>query len=247
VDLQEKRQLDLSAQVTKVKARARPWRAIIAGLLAIACGILSWHAGQHFGEYFGPGAVGSKVIAAAAAAATCLFGIIAVLEFGGRTRDVLQPVTGLAHAAIVRYAIVLLGILLVVSVTLALFKLPISQLLVGGAITSIILGIAAQQALGNVFAGIVLLLSHPFVVGDAVRFRAGALSGQIEGIVTEIGITYLRLETVEGVLHLPNSQVLGSVVGLVRPAAGQPAGPPAPGSPSGAPQAGPAVPPAPAS
>jgi len=65
--------------------------------------------------------------------------------------------------------------------------------------------------------------------------------------VTEIGITYLRLETVEGVLHLPNSQVLGSVVGLVRPAAGQPAGPPAPGSPSGAPQAGPAVPPAPAS
>jgi len=252
VDLQEKRQLDLAAQVTRVKARARPWRAITAGLLAIACGVISWHVGQHFTDYFGPGPVTSKVVAAVAAGATCLFGVIAVLEFAGRTRDVLQPVTGLAHAAIVRYAIVLLGILVVVSVTLALFKLPISQLLVGGAITSIILGIAAQQALGNVFAGIVLLLSRPFVVGDNGRFRAGAFSGQIEGTVTDIGITYLRLETAEGLLHLPNSQVLAAVVGLARPAPGKPAGPagsaspPGPASPSGAPSGETAVPPAPA-
>jgi small-conductance mechanosensitive channel len=257
VDLQEKRQLDLAAQVTRVKTHARPWRAIIAGLLAIACGILSWHAGQHFTEYFGTGPLGSKVVAATAAAATCLFGVVAVLDFGGRTRDVLRPRTGLAHAAIVRYAIVLLGILVVVSITLALLKLPISQLLVGGAITSIILGIAAQQALGNVFAGIVLLLSRPFVVGDAVRFRAGAFSGQIEGTVTEIGITYLLLDTAEGLLHLPNSQVLSAVVGLARQAPGEragpgpvsPPGPPLPpgsASPSGAPPGGTAVPPQPA-
>jgi small-conductance mechanosensitive channel len=248
VDLQEKRQLDVAAQMNRVKARARPWRAIIAGVLAIACGILSWHAGQHFTEYFGSGPVGSKVVAAVAAAATCLFGVVAVLEFGGRTRDALRPVTGLAHAAIVRYAIVLLGILVVVSVTLALLKLPISQLLVGGAITSIILGIAAQQALGNVFAGIVLLLSRPFVVGDAVRFRAGAFSGQIEGTVTEIGITYLRLDTTEGMLHLPNSQVLSAVVGLAGQAKGEVAGAPSPpGSapPSGAPPGGTAGPPQP--
>jgi small-conductance mechanosensitive channel len=257
VDLQEKRQLDVAAQMTRVKARARPWRAIIAGLLAIACGILSWHAGQHFTEYFGSGPLASKVVAATAAAATCLFGVVAVLDFGGRTRDVLRPVTGLSHAAIVRYAIVLLGILVVVSVTLALLKLPISQLLVGGAITSIILGIAAQQALGNVFAGIVLLLSRPFVVGDAVRFRAGAFSGQIEGTVTEIGITYLRLDTAEGVLHLPNSQVLAAVVGLARQVQGELAGAPGPASPpgpplppgsasaSGAPPGGTAVPPQP--
>jgi len=257
VDLQEKRQLDLAAQVTRVKAHARPWRAIIAGLLAIACGILSWHAGQHFTEYFGTGPLGSKVVAATAAAATCLFGVVAVLDIGGRTRNALRPVTGLAHAAIVRYAIVLLGILVVVSVTLALLKLPISQLLVGGAITSIILGIAAQQALGNVFAGIVLLLSRPFVVGDDVRFRAGSFSGQIEGTVTEIGITYLRLDTAEGMLHLPNSQVLSAVVGLARQAPGERAGQPGPvspgppvppgsASPSGEPPGGTAVPPHPA-
>jgi small-conductance mechanosensitive channel len=251
VDLQEKRQLDLAAQVTRAKARARPWRAIIAGLLAVVCGIISWTAGNRFTGYFESGPVTSKVIAAAAAAATCLFGVVAVLEFGGRTRDALQPVTGIAHAAIVRYTIVLLGILAVLIVTLSLFKVPVSQLLVGGAITSIILGIAAQQALGNVFAGIVLLLSRPFVVGDAVRFRAGAFSGQIEGTVTEIGITYLRLDTADGVLHLPNSQVLAAAVGLARPAAGEPAkpsGPAAPpaAAPPAAPPSGTAVPPSPA-
>jgi small-conductance mechanosensitive channel len=246
VDLQEKRQLDLAAQVTKVKARARPWRAITAGLLAIVCGIISWSAGNRFAGYFEPGPLAGKMVAAVAAAATCLFGVVAVLELGGRTRDALQPVTGVAHAAIVRYAIVLLGILAVLIVTLSLLKLPISQLLVGGAITSIILGIAAQQALGNVFAGIVLLLSRPFVVGDRVRFRAGVLSGQIEGTVTEIGITYLRLETTEGMLHLPNSQVLASVVGLAQQAPGKPAGPATSASPSGGPSGETAVPPAPA-
>ncbi|HEV3290981.1 MAG TPA: mechanosensitive ion channel domain-containing protein [Streptosporangiaceae bacterium] len=254
MDLQEKRQLDLAGQVARVRAQARPWRAIITLVLAVAAGIVSWTAGSRFSSYAEPGQLPAKVVAAAAGAAACLFGVIAVLEFAGRARDLLQPRTGVAHAAIVRYTIVLLGLLATLIITLALFKLPVSQLLVGGAITSIILGIAAQQALGNVFAGIVLLLSRPFVVGDAVRFRAGSLSGQIEGIVTEIGITYLRLETADGTVHLPNSQVLGAAVGLIQPVPGGPSGPERPSGegraglapPTGTPPAGPAQPPPPA-
>jgi small-conductance mechanosensitive channel len=125
----------------------------------------------------------------------------------------MQPVTGRAHAAVVRYTIVLVGSIAVLFITLGLLDVPIDQLLVGGAVTSIILGIAAQQSLGNVFSGLVLLLSHPFGVGDAVSFRSGAFSGEIEGIVTEIGITYVRIETAEGNIRLPNSQVLASAVG----------------------------------
>jgi small conductance mechanosensitive channel len=245
MDLQEKRQLDLAGQVARVRAQARPWRAIITLVLAVAAGIVSWSAGSRFGSYAEPGQLPAKVVAAAAGAAACLFAVIAVLEFAGRARDLLQPRTGVAHAAIVRYTIVLLGLLTTLIITLALFKLPVSQLLVGGAITSVILGIAAQQALGNVFAGIVLLLSRPFVVGDAVRFRAGSLSGQIEGIVTEIGITYLRLETADGTVHLPNSQVLGAAVGLIQPVPGEPSGEGRAGlaPPTGTPPAGPVQPP----
>src|SRR5437016_9012583 len=104
-------------------------------------------------------------------------------------------VTGSAHAAVVRYAIVLIGAILTITITLMLFKVPVGQLLVGGAFATIIITIAGQQSLSNVFAGIVLLLSRPFQVGDTILLRSGALGGQLEGIVTEIGITYLQLDT----------------------------------------------------
>ena len=82
-----------------------------------------------------------------------------------------------------------------------------------------LLGIAGQQSMANLFAGIVLLVSRPFNVGERIRVRSGAMGGVMEGTVTEIGLTYVRLDTGDGVLALPNSQVLAAAVGPV-PASG---------------------------
>ena len=112
-----------------------------------------------------------------------------------------------------RYALVLIGAITTLIITLALLGIPIAQLLLGGALTSVFVGIAAQQSLSNVFAGIVLMLAHPFRVGDSIRMQAGALGGQISGTIIEIGITYVHLSTVTGVISIPNSQVLNAVVG----------------------------------
>ncbi len=60
-------------------------------------------------------------------------------------------------------------------------------LLVGGAFTAVILGLAAQQTLGNLFAGTVLLSARPFRVGDRVRLQGGPIAGQIEGTVSYAG------------------------------------------------------------
>src|SRR5262244_742600 len=184
VDLREQRQLELAQQMAKVKARARPWRAIIALVLA----------------------------AAGTAAAFCLLAIVGILALAGRARQALQPVTGSAHAAVVRYARVLGGLIFTLVITLTLFKVPVGQLIVGGALTTILIGIAAQQSLSNVFAGLVLLLSRPFSVGDTIQLRSGAMGGLLEGTVTEIGITYLRLDTADGLMSLPNAQVLAAAV-----------------------------------
>src|SRR5215813_6301165 len=208
VDLQEKRQLDLTRQVAKVKAHTRPWRSIIALVLAVGAAVVSATADTITSQH-----LLSRVISIAGALAFCLFAVIAVIGFAGKSRDVMQPVTGRAHAAVVRYTIVLVGSIAVFFITLALLDVPIDQLLVGGAVTTIILGIAAQQSLSNVFSGLVLLLSHPFGVGDTVSFRSGALGGPIEGIVTEIGISYVRVDTPDGPIRLPNAQVLASAVG----------------------------------
>jgi len=129
----------------------------------------------------------------------------------------LQPRTGTAHAAVAGYIILIIGAFATLVITLELFAVPIGQLVLGGALTSVFVGIAAQQALGNVFAGLVLLFARPFQVGDAVRLQAGALGGALDGIVTDIGITYVRFDTGGSVMSIPNSQVLNAVVGPIPP------------------------------
>ena len=156
--------------------------------------------------------------------AFCLLALFATIGFSRIARDLLEPRTGTAHAAVVRYTVVLAGGLATVIITLELFKVPVGNLLVGTAFTAVLLGIAAQQTLGNVFAGVMLMLARPFNVGDQIRMRGGALSGEIQGTVTEVGITYTRLDTAEGLLNVPNAQAMAAVVGPL-----QADGPPDPG------------------
>jgi hypothetical protein len=59
---------------------------------------------------------------------------------------------------------------------------------VGGAFTAIVLGLAAQQTLGSLFAGIVLQSTRPFRVGERVRLVGGALAGSLEGTVSSLGL-----------------------------------------------------------
>lgn len=222
--LRDAQELDLTLQVAKVREKTRPWKSIIALILAIAAASASAWAHLAFGKFNDPNELPRQITAAGTAAAFCVFGSMATYGLSGQARDVLQPRAGASHAAVVRYTLLLVGGFTTLVVTLLLFKIPVGQLVLGGALTSVFVGIAAQQALGNVFAGIVLLLSRPFRVGDNIRLRAGALGGQMEGVVTEIGITYVRLDTGGSVMSVPNSQVLNAVVGPVPP--DQP-GPPA--------------------
>ena len=103
MDLQEKRQLELSGQVAWVRARARPWRSIIALVLAVAAAVVSvWFRGR-FGGWHSLDSVTAKAVTAGAAAGFCVFGMTATLGLSRKARDRLRPLTGSAHAAVVRY------------------------------------------------------------------------------------------------------------------------------------------------
>jgi hypothetical protein len=206
-------QIDLSAQVAKVKAKTRPWKSIIALVLAIGAAAASGWAHNSFHRFLTGEHVPYQILAVGLAVAFLALASAATLGLSGKASSVLQPAIGTSHAAVVRYALVLIGAVTTLLITLGLLGIPISQLLLGGALTSVFVGIAAQQSLSNVFAGMVLLLAHPFRVGDSIRMQAGALGGQISGTIAEIGITYVRLATSTGVISIPNSQVLNAVVG----------------------------------
>ncbi|HWI22043.1 MAG TPA: mechanosensitive ion channel domain-containing protein [Baekduia sp.] len=93
-------------------------------------------------------------------------------------------------------------------------------LAVGGAATAVVLGLAAQQTLGNLFAGIVLLSARPFRVGDLVELQAGGLAGSVQGIVSSLGLMYTTFSRGSDQIMVPNSVVLGAaVVPLQEPAA----------------------------
>jgi small conductance mechanosensitive channel len=107
----------------------------------------------------------------------------------------------------------------------ALFALRVAglqpeTLAVGGAITAVVFGLAAQQTLGNLIAGLVLISARPFKVGDRVRLQAGGLAGQVEGIVGSLGLLYTTLAQGRDSIMVPNNVVLSSaVVPLREPAA----------------------------
>jgi small-conductance mechanosensitive channel len=85
-------------------------------------------------------------------------------------------------------------------------------LAVGGAFTAVVLGLAAQQTLGNLIAGMVLLSARPFRVGERVRLQAGPLAGQLEGVVSSLGLLYTTFARGEDRIMVPNSVVLGAAV-----------------------------------
>jgi small-conductance mechanosensitive channel len=212
--------IDLSAQVALVKRKTRPWKAIIALVLAIAAAVVSHesrfdytHPGFH--SLYNASPRTYDLVDYGAALLFCIFASIATLGLAGKSRQLLEPRAGVPHAAIVRYVILIVGGFTTLVLTLDLFNVPIGQLVLGGALTSVFVGIAAQQALSNVFAGLVLLFARPFKVGDAIRLRAGALGGQLDGIVTDIGITYVKFDTGGSVMSVPNSQVLNAMVGPI--------------------------------
>lgn len=149
-----------------------------------------------------------------------VFATISVFAFSSWAEDVLRRFVGAAYGAIVRYALLLIGIGVMIIVTLSMLGFGVGQLVLGGAVTGVLVTIAAQQALGNVFAGVMLQLAQPFRVGDRVKVRSGALAGTIEGTVVEFTITYVLLTTDDGPMFLPNSQVLAAAVSPVRPLKG---------------------------
>jgi small-conductance mechanosensitive channel len=121
-------------------------------------------------------------------------------------------------AGTVGFLIRLVTLVLGVFAALRVAGLRPETLAVGGAITAVILGLAAQQTIGNLIAGMVLMSARPFRVGDLVRVHAGGLAGQVEGTVTSLGLLYVTLANGEDRVLVPNSVVLsGAVVPLREP------------------------------
>ncbi|MDQ6835424.1 MAG: mechanosensitive ion channel family protein [Actinomycetota bacterium] len=117
-----------------------------------------------------------------------------------------------ATAGTVGFLIRLLTIGVTVLLALSTAGLSPQSLAVGGAFTAVIFGLAAQQTLGNLIAGMVLLSARPFRVGERIRLQTGAVGGSVEGIVSSLGLLYTTLSAGYDRVMIPNNVVLAAAV-----------------------------------
>jgi small conductance mechanosensitive channel len=117
-----------------------------------------------------------------------------------------------ATAGTVGFLIRLTTIAVVIALALRIAGLRSGTLALGGAVTAVVLGLAAQQTLGNLFAGMVLLSARPFRVGERVKLQGGGLAGPVEGVVSSLGLLYTTLASGDDAIMVPNSVVLNVAI-----------------------------------
>lgn len=124
---------------------------------------------------------------------------------------------GTGRAAAIQFILRTIGYVVILLSTLELLGIPIEKLLLGGVALSVVLSVAAQQALANFFASIVLVLSHPFTIGEQITLRSGALGGDYDGLVLDIGLTHTQLQIAEDkVMFMPNATLLSGAAIIVQ-------------------------------
>jgi small-conductance mechanosensitive channel len=85
-----------------------------------------------------------------------------------------------------------------------------TALLTGASIASVVIGLAAQSTLGNLVAGVAIMLYRPFRLGD--RLQVGAPTGTETGSVETLSLGYTTLRTDDGrFVVLPNSVAASQV------------------------------------
>jgi small-conductance mechanosensitive channel len=123
----------------------------------------------------------------------------------------LSDVTGVRFVSALAQALIyLVGFVLYAHLIPELRALG-TALLTGVSVVSVVLGLAAQNTLGNLIAGLSLVLYRPFKVGDVLQVNTprGVVTATVEQLA--LGYTSLRDADQQQVI-VPNSVLAGSVV-----------------------------------
>jgi small conductance mechanosensitive channel len=212
-------EVGLLDQVSPRAAKRAGWEAVLFGVLFLAVVAIYDNRTSLFGlESKGSSPEVNTAARIVTVIVLLILGWAIARDFGRALGPALFRRLDPATAGPVGFLIRLATLAIALLVAMRVAGVQAKTLLVGGAFTAVILGLAAQQTLGNLFAGMVLLSARPFRVGDKVRLQGGPLGGRIEGTVGSQGLLYTTLVTDEGSVMVPNSLVLNSSVSAQPPA-----------------------------
>ena len=188
------------------RSRARRARAEALLILPLVAGVLLAY--QYRMELFGL----DMPVRIASVVALVILGWALARDIGQAVGPILFSRLDPGTAGTIGFLVRLFTVMLAILVALRIAGLKPETLAVGGAVTAVLFGLAAQQTIGNLIAGTVLLSARPFRVGDRIRLHSGATAGRIEGTVAGLGLLYTILRRGEDPIMVPNSVVLGSAI-----------------------------------
>ncbi len=85
----------------------------------------------------------------------------------------------------------------------------LNRLLAAGGILAVVVGLAAQEALGSMVSGLMLLAFKPFNLGDVVRY----VDNDISGVIDEITVHHTTIRTWENKrVIIPNSKMNSTII-----------------------------------
>lgn len=146
-----------------------------------------------------------------------LIAAYAVRAFAYVVSRVLDLYVGLARARSLGTFVSIILYCVVILMGMDAAGLNLSGLLVGGALTGVIIGIAGQASLSNIIAGLVILFVRPYSDGTYITARAGAFGGvEYSGRVWYVSLFHTILHSGDQEIRIPNSVMISAVV-VLRP------------------------------
>ncbi|MGI0134161.1 MAG: mechanosensitive ion channel family protein, partial [Candidatus Micrarchaeaceae archaeon] len=195
---------------------------LVGFLLALAAGAVLTALAGYLLTTFGLSASGygdalKAVIIMAFGYAALRMLTLSILRYG-KLRPRLEERLLAKLVSVIGYVMILLFIL-------AEFNINLTGVLISAGFLGIVIGLAAQSTLGNLFAGISMMAAKPFAKGDRIMFTAWqygtiapsythrAMAPGYTGVIEEIGLMYTKVKKDDGTeLYVPNGTMNGAAI-----------------------------------
>lgn len=148
----------------------------------------------------------SKILSALVTLLVCLIAVRLIMKVVTRLLSRMQKINERLQK-IIHTSIKALLYVLTVIITAEALGVNTSSLTALLSVLTLGITLAAEDILGNVAGGLVILSSHPFALGDFIE------AGGTSGTVREIGLNHTKLETANGqIVLMPNKDLSSSKI-----------------------------------
>ncbi len=196
--------------------------AVVAFLLLVGAGIyvlLSWLK-----------LIPISMAAAAQVLAVLILGALVVELFARGIRGMTSRAFNVRRGGEVAVAFRFLAYVALALVVLALVGVTGTTLLAGGTFAGLVLGLAGTTVLSNIIGGLLLLIAHPYEIGDRVTvstwqygmivpaypgkfFSDDRLVVGYTGVIQDLSLTYTSLNLDEGpLMKIPNNVMVQAAI-----------------------------------